>query len=66
MLQVKADKDKLADQLFEAARVLTDLGREVLRQDKLSPEFCDIESVQVHLDSGIVSFLTEVKVKHND
>ena len=54
-------KQVLSQQLQDAGITLMNMSREILTNDKLKDQdLGTYEAVQIHLDSGIISFLQEV------
>lgn len=60
MMKEKVTKEVLSQQLADAGVTLMNLSRDILVNKNMSNQDLNFESVQIHLETGVVSFITEV------
>lgn len=61
MVKEQVTKEVLSQQLANAGVILMNMSRDILMdKDKKEQQIYNFESVQIHLETGVVSFLTEV------
>lgn len=60
MVKEQVTKEVLSQQLANAGMILMNMSREILMDKDEKGMIFNFESVQIHLETGVVSFVTEV------
>lgn len=60
MVKEQVTKEILSQQLANAGMILMNMSREILMDKGEKGMIFNFESVQIHLETGVVSFVTEV------
>lgn len=60
MVKEQVTKEILSQQLANAGVILMNMSRDILVNPEIKNQTFSFESVQIHLETGVVSFITEV------
>ena len=60
MVKEQVTKEILSQQLANAGMILMNMSREILMDKGEKGMIFNFESVQIHLETGVISFVTEV------